>query len=33
MKAPVYTGYGPLDVLQLSPASLLPNLEVKRKLW
>jgi hypothetical protein len=33
MKAVLYTGYGPLKVLQLGPAFLLPNLKVKRKLW
>jgi len=33
MKAAVSTREGPTDVLQLGPAFLLPNLEVKRKLW
>jgi D-arabinose 1-dehydrogenase-like Zn-dependent alcohol dehydrogenase len=33
LNATVYTGYGPLDVLQLGPAFLLPNLEVNIALF
>jgi hypothetical protein len=33
MKAAVSTRYGPTDVLQLSPAFLLPNLEVNIALF